>query len=208
MTSIIHEILALPGVLGSCVVDKDKQILLANLPHGFDETMATEVASSVSRIIQMAGMKGMQPQTISIHYNKFILLTLAIDDSAFLVIQCKPGSNTPLITTTASMLAPEISKGIANADIKPEQTSSMASPQEAKGAMTPETVQALESIKQSLFATVGPIADMIFDDCVERWTESNQGNLSRFFELAGYISSELDNPEMFQEFKEKISHYL
>lgn len=208
MTSIIHELLTLPGVLGSCVVDKDKQVLLANLPHGFDETMATEVASNVNRIIQMAGMKGMQPQTISIHYNKFILLTLAIDDSAFLVIQCKPGCNTPLITTTASMLAPEISKGLANAEIKPEHTAAAAAPQGTKEAMTPETIQALESIKQSLFATVGPIADMLFDDCVERWTESNQGNLSRIFELAGYISSELDNPEMFQEFKEKISHYL
>ncbi|MCK5099121.1 MAG: hypothetical protein KAR45_13520, partial [Desulfobacteraceae bacterium] len=66
MNAILKEIVLLPEVVGSCVIDKDLGIQLSDLPDFFTDDMAIEVNKHVGRMIQMAEMKGMEPQTISI----------------------------------------------------------------------------------------------------------------------------------------------
>lgn len=211
MLPIINEILSLPGVLGFCVIDTEHGVQVENLPQGFTPSMADEVNNNVGRMRQMAKLKGLTPQTVVINYNKFIILTLPQPTSSMLVI-CKPGCNTSLVTTTVSMLMPELQQGltktVATPSVPEKNTSTPTDANATNSELSPETQQALDSIKKALFETVGPIADMVFDDCVEQWTATTPGNLSRIIELVGLVSSELDNPELFQEFKTKIAHYI
>lgn len=211
MKTITDEIHILPGVLGSCLISSADELLQENLPLGFSTAMALDVANSVNRMVQMAQVKGMKPRTISISYNKFVILTLTINPTAMLIILCTPACNTPLITTTALMLAPEIAKSLDQPPT-PEEKATPTSPPEKKEnqqtPITPETAQAMEAIKQALFETVGPVADIIFDDCFSKWTTGQQGSLARILEFVGHISGEMDDPPLFQEFKAKISHFL
>lgn len=210
MNVILKEILALPGVQGTCVMDENQNVQIADLPDSFKTTMAADVSSNVGRMMQMAGVKGMESQSIAINYDKFIILGLSLQEKALLLILCAPGSNSALAMTTARMLAPEIEKSLQQNQSQ-EQAPSAAST--GKGAPTAaqvneKTTQALEYLKKSLFETIGPIAEMIYDDCLERWTANNHADISRIFELVGCISTEMDNPELFQEFKGKIASLL
>ena len=208
MNVIIKEILALPGVVGTCVLDAQQTIRLANLPDLFTQEMATDVAANTGRMMQMAGVKGLTPKTISIHYDKFIILALAIQEKSLFLILCKPGCNTPLVTTTSHMLAPELEKTIQQEEQSPTTPADQNNDGTSSHQMDAKTEQALDFIKQSLFETIGPIAEMIYDDCLERWTANNPADISRVFELVGCISTEMDDPDLFQEFKGKIASLL
>jgi predicted regulator of Ras-like GTPase activity (Roadblock/LC7/MglB family) len=210
MNVILKEILALPGVHGTCVIDENQNVQIADLPESFTTTMASDVSSNVGRMMQMAGVKGMESQSIAINYDKFIILALSLQNKALLLIICAPGSNSALAMTTARMLAPEIEKSLQQ-DPGQEQAQTAEPTGQGEPSATQvneKTTQALDYLKQSLFETIGPIAEMIYDDCFERWTENNHADISRIFELVGCISTEMDNPDLFQEFKGKIASLL
>jgi len=213
MNTISKEFSILPGVLGSCVSGQDNAIHLSDLPAFFSAAMVSETSSSIGRMIQMARVKGLAPQTMSIRYDKFDIIAKPITPDATLLIICEPGSNTALVTTTAQMLAPEIEKNLAQASPTQETTTEPKPEPEIASETSPDVIDsqtsnALSQIKQALLDTVGPVADMVYEDCIERWTASSPANISRIIELVGCISSEIDNPDLFEEFKEEISALL
>jgi predicted regulator of Ras-like GTPase activity (Roadblock/LC7/MglB family) len=213
MNTISKEFSILPGVIGSCVLGQDNALHLSDLPVFFTTAMVTEACNSIGRMIQMAKVKGLEPQTMSIRYDKFDIIAKPIDSNATLLIICEPGSNTALVSTTAQMLAPEIEKILVHAPPAQEAVGVSEPEPETANETSPDfidnqTSSALSQIKQALFDTVGPVADMVYEDCLERWTASSPANISRIFELVGCISSEIDNPDLFEEFKQEISALL
>lgn len=211
MNTLSKEFAILPGVIGSCMFVRGEGMLLSSLPDFFTEVMVEEAANNIGRMMQMAEVKGLDPQTMSIHYDKFDIIAMPVNSSTILLVLCEPGSNTSLVSTTARMLGPELEK-MLNQVPKPEKEPPAARPptksKENQDSIDKKTSHALSSIKQALFDTVGPIADMVYDECLERWTTDNPPDVSRIFELIGCISGEIDNPELFDEFKEKIAALL
>ncbi len=213
MDTILQELTILPGVMGCYVFIKDAGVACSNLPESFTEEMATEAAVSLNRMLQMAEVKGLAPQSISITYDKFIVLSMPINPTATLMALCDPGGNVALAATTVCMLAPELNKAVAQQVSNTEQSTpaeeEAPSKQKSDTAIDNEkTTAAMEQIKTALFQTVGPIADIVFDDCLETWTRNNPADISRIFELIGCLSGEIDNPDLFEEFKGKISSLL
>ncbi len=210
MNTLSKEFAILPGVLGSCVSVRGEKTLLSSLPDFFTDIMIEETANNTGRMMQMAEVKGLDPQTMSIRYDRFDIVAMPISASSMLLVLCEQGSDTSLVSTTAGMLAPELKKMIeqAPAAVAEPTPEPQTEPKENLDYINKQTTHALNSIKQALFDTVGPIADMVYDECLERWTTNNTPDISRIFELIGYISGEIDNPELFEEFKEKISSLL
>lgn len=217
MNTISKEFSILPGVMGSCVCGQDNTLHLSDLPVFFTDAMINETSTSIGRMIQMAKVKGLAPQTMSIRYDKFDIIAKPIESGGTLLIICEPGSNTALISTTAQMLSPEIEKILAQ-EPATRKTGAEKVPQPAAKAeienetapdfIDNQTSSALSQIKQALLDTVGPVADMVYEDCLERWTASSPASISRIIELVGCISSEIDNPDLFEEFKQEISALL
>ncbi|MEN8189552.1 MAG: hypothetical protein ABFS19_06865 [Thermodesulfobacteriota bacterium] len=71
-----------------------------------------------------------------------------------------------------------------------------------------ETDQALDKIKKALFETVGPIADMVYEDCFEQWESGGTPDISRISSMIDHIEEEIDDQKLFAEFKGKISSLL
>ena len=202
MNPIAHEFSVLPGVIGTCVSVLSKDMLFSSLPDYFTNGMVNDVSNNMGRMMQMASVKGLEPQTMAIRYDKFDIVAMQIESDAMLLVLCEVGSNTSLIATTACMLAPEIVKALQQ---QPEEKIANSTP---PPKVNTQTSQALDEIKQALLGTVGPVADLVFDECMERWTVSNPPDISRIFELIGCLSGEIDNSELFEEFKGKISTLL
>jgi len=211
MNTISKEFAILPGVIGSCLSVRDKGMLFSNLPDSFTESMGEETASNIGRMTQMAELNGLKPQTTSILYDKFNIFAMPVESGAILLVLCEPESNTSLIATTANMLAPEIAKLVSQSPKPANKPVPKPEPKPAEKIQKPQeqisyqTTQALSHIKRALFDTIGPVADVVYEDCLERWTANNPQDVSRLFKLVACISREIDNPALFQEFKEKIT---
>lgn len=163
--------------------------------------MVKEASNSINHMLQMAKTKGLDPQTMAIRYDTIDLIAMPVD-TAMLLIICKSGSNTALIATTACILAPEIETMLDQELIAPDENISLDTP-ETQPAQdnTRETTRTLNNLQEALLTTIGPAAGIIYDDCFEFWTTSNPPDVSRIAELVGYISTELNDPKMFAEFK-------
>ena len=112
MNTISQEFAILPGVIGSCVADRDKGTFFSSMPAYFTDSMVKEASNNIGRMMQMATVKGLDPQAMSIRYDKFIVIAMPIDSNANLLILCEHGSNISLVCTTANMLGPEIKKAL------------------------------------------------------------------------------------------------
>ncbi len=207
MKTVLQELAVLPGVIGSCVSVNNTDILASSLPEFFSNTMATDANSNIKRMMQMAKVKGLAPQTMSIRYDKFTILAIPVDETSTLLVLCEPGSNTSLVATTASMLGPEIGKKLTQPQKKKVVSPETVNSEEQK-YINSKTSKALEQIKTALFDTVGPVADMVYEDCFLHWTEYKPGDVGRIFEFLACISKEIDNDDLFGEFKSKISSLL
>lgn len=206
MKTVLQELAILPGVIGSCVSTNDTDILASSLPEFFSNSMATDANSNIKRMMQMAKVKGLAPQTMSIRYDKFTILAIPVDEASTLLVLCEPGSNTSLVATTASMLGPEIEKKLSQP--QKETTASETTNSKEQEYINSTTTKALKQIKTALFDTVGPVADMVYEDCFLHWTEEKPADVGRIFEFLACISREIDNDELFAEFKSKISSLL
>jgi len=207
METVLQELAILPGVIGSCVSIDNKKVLASSLPKSFSNSMATDATSNIKRMMQMAKVKGLAPQTMSIRYDKFTILATPVDESSTLLVLCEPGSNISLVATTASMLGPDIKKKLGQ-----PQTKKTAPPKtvnkEEQEYINSKTTKALAQIRTALFDTVGPVAEMVYEDCYLHWTEEKSADVGRVFEFLACISREIDNDELFREFKTKISSLL
>ena len=211
MDAILKEILSLPEVAGACVIDEDLGIQMSGLPDFFTEAMAMEANKHVGRMVKMSEMKGIEPQVISINFDKFIIIALSLSESFLLLMLCNPSCNTPLVINTANILAPELKKAVESSIITIEYSPADSASEAAEASLeqvSPETTKALEHVKQSLFETVGPIAEMVFSDCIEQWTESSPPDISNISKLVDYISMEINNPELAKEFNSKVAPIL
>jgi len=207
MKTVLQELAILPGVIGSCISVNNTDVLASSLPDFFSDTMATDASSNIKRMMQMAKVKGLAPATMSIRYDKFTILTIPIDNNSLLLVICEPGSNTSLVATTASMLAPEIEKKLGQQQQQESKTDKITVTQKQE-YINPKTTNALKQVKTALFETVGPVADMVYEDCFLNWTENKPADIGRIFELLACISREIDNDEFFAEFKGKITSLL
>ncbi len=208
MKTVLQELAVLPGVIGSCIVVNNVDILAPSLPDFFDDTMARDASNNIKRMMQMAAVKGLTPKTMSIRYDRFTILTIPVNSNSVLLVLCETGSNTALVTTTATMLGPELDRTLGSGP-QTEQSAPVAEalPKQPK-EITEETSKALAQLKEALFATVGPVADMVYEDCRQRWSEKGEEDIARIFELLACISQEIDNSDLFAEFKGKISSLL
>jgi predicted regulator of Ras-like GTPase activity (Roadblock/LC7/MglB family) len=207
MKTVLQELAILPGVIGSCISIENTDILASSLPEFFSNTMATDANSNIKRMMQMAKLKGLAPQTMSIRYDKFTILAIPVNEESTLLVLCEPQSNTSLITTTASILIPEIKKKL-HLPQKKKGTAPKTDNSEEAEYINSKTTDALEQIKTALFETVGPAADMVYEDCLLDWTENKPADIGRISELIACISREIDNDELFSEFKSRISSLL
>ena len=206
MKTVLHELSMLPGVIGSCI-NVDNTIPAASLPASFSRSMAKDAANSIRRMIQMAKVKGLAPASMSIRYDKFTVLAVPVTDISLLLVLCSQDDNISLVATTASMLVPEIEKKIKQPQPEEIVIPAPLTPKEPE-YINAETSKALKQVKTALFETVGPIADVIYEDCFLRWTENKPADIGRIFELLACIAKDLDNDGFFAEFKDKIASLL
>ncbi|MCX5881716.1 MAG: hypothetical protein NTU74_07925, partial [Deltaproteobacteria bacterium] len=181
MKDVLNEIDVLPGVVGSCLFSKERGQLCSGLPPAFTDEAVLTIANRVARLVQMGGMVDMDVQTIALRYDMYTIMTMPVDTDTLLVIACESRSNCSLIATTISMLAGELQSRLAKLGKEPKpssDTQEIAGKSDA-GQDAEKTASLLKQLRVALAFVVGPMADMIFDDNVDLWTQKKPASTSR-----------------------------
>jgi cellobiose-specific phosphotransferase system component IIB len=210
MNDILNEIAFLSGASGSFIYSRDKGVFHACLPEFFTEIMAEEAAGNIARMIRLAAMKGLDTQTFSISYDRFDILTVPVNETSLLLIICETGSNTSFVVATVSTLISNIDKLLTESPVQLTElqvTEDSDIFESSPGEMDSKTADALDDIRKALSETmIGPVADMVYEECFEKWTEDDSADFQRIPKLLNYISNEIDNPQIYKGFQRKIAH--
>jgi hypothetical protein len=190
MQKVLNEIADLPGVVGSCLFNREKGKMCSGLPSAFSDETVQIIATHTSRIVQMGKMVDMDIQSISLRYNTYSVVTMPVDTETVLLTACVSQANTSLVTTTLSVLSDELKN-----DLEP------------KNDVDPEAAVPIEPLlaqmRESLAFVIGPMADMIFDDHLDAWMKTGYAAPSRLSELVEMIVTELDEDSV-DEFRRKV----
>ena len=216
MDTILKEITALPGVLGSFIYSHEFEIAASKMPAIFKENAIKIIGSQLLQTIQSGKTSDFDLAGMEIKYDESLIIGKTIDDNTVLVTICEPTVNKSLIAMTSGMLVADIQSALENfvPTVKtPTGTPSQTKKPEIKTPKKEATIDSslapiLEEIKDVLAHVVGPIAGPILKDSIEIWAQKSETTKDKLPELAEIICAELNDLSMIKEFMKMARKFL
>lgn len=208
MKDVFKEIAVLPGVAGSCLFSKSRGNICSELPADFSDDRIRDVAHHCSRLMQMAEVAGLGLQVLALRFDRFTLLAMPVDKDTSLLTVCDAESNCSLVATTISMLAGDLASWLGSSRSGPGRDGTPAPSTPPVEAITEELSPLLQGIGEALAFAIGPVADLVLEDHLDRWRRKGPQTRTRLGELVEMLSEEIDDEESIAEFKKRVEKVL
>ena len=204
MERLLREIATIPGVIGSCVYNRNRGVLYRDLDTTLTADMLEEVGMHVVRLVQMGRMCGITVRSGHFRFDRFTLIGISLGSETVLMIVCGLQSNCSLIATTAGMLVADMHEAIAG----PGATQAGALQGADSDGLDVEMEEFYHDIEQALAAAIGPVATVVMQDYLEKWRANGPVIPARLSELAAMLAEEIGDEERIAEFRSRIQDIL
>ncbi len=195
MKETLDDLKDLSGVTGACLFHTQNGVIGTNLPSIFTEAKLTEIAKLLAKLLGAGRISFDDLTDIALQYDESVILARGINDSMLIFLMCDPGVNQNLITMSLNLLQQELQ----TQDIS-------APPKKTPSSATAENVSpVLAQIKEQLPQILGPMADFIFDDVMDKWKEQGKHALSDLPELLELLVEEVHNDDQASRLRAVIS---
>ena len=215
MEKLLREIAAIPGVTGSCVFDRHRGPLCRDLDSPLTAEMFRDVGMHLVRLVQMGGMCGLSVRSSHFRFDRYTVVGIPLDNGAILMTICETQANCSLIATTAGMLVADMCDSLAGrggeTGPEPESDAAPTSGQESEtdAAGTDLEMEGyLRDIEQALAGAIGPVAEVVMQDFLEKWRANGPVIPARLSELAAMLAEEIGDEELASEFRSRIQDII
>ncbi len=206
MRKLLNEISVIPGVTGSCIFDKKEGPLCKDLHPSLSEDLVQTIGIHLVRLLQMGSMSDLQVKSIHFRYDKYAVVGMPLDSGVVLMTICEAHANCSLVATTAAMLAADmredLDQGVIDTLSLSDQLEHLGSEDDAV-AMQPIYTK----IEEALAGAIGPIAGMIMQDHLDQWKTEGPEVTTRLSDLVSRLLAEIGDPNLAQEFSNKIKGF-
>jgi len=203
----------IPGVIGGMLTDERGTILAQSFPSTFDQGMLKRTADLL--LDNTAGMQdatgGAKLFDMRFELGRIIIKTLP---RMFLVMLCNSSVNVQLLLISINVASTNLEK-IAHS--VPERTIEAPVVQASTGGLKPSPSELIENspiaaslsgIQADLAKFLGPMAKIVFVECVEKWLESHQPSMETLPELIKIINPEINDREKIIQFTQMVDKYM
>jgi hypothetical protein len=213
MESVLRQINSVAGTIGSMVCDGQGRLLAHVFPALFDRstlrTVVTVVTENVTGLFEVTG--GVNLLDLRYQNGRVVIRKIS---GGYIILLCESSSNFQLITISMNIAQNIIEKNMKDSAAVMSPVMKMASTPvsgmaaaQAYSEQGPLTVE-LQELQSVLAKLIGPMAKIIFLECVERWISTHgptQGALSHLVEI---IVKEMDDPAKRLEYRQRVARYL
>jgi hypothetical protein len=208
MDELLQEIKMLPGVKGVFVYIGHPDIIFSDVPDGYDHATLKQIEVSVERIFKMNAPCNLSVNSVEMLFNDTMLLIKHVGKDSGIVALCEPKANFALINMTSNMLVSELSQAAQKAQGNPAEAMKAPSARKA-GAPIKDFSQAKQEeplkgaipvYQDALAKAIGPIAEMIVQETIEKWFEAGDCTKDRFGELVDMFCIEIGDANLEKEF--------
>ncbi len=216
MNKVLNKLNSVPGVVGSMICNDQGHVMAHLFPQGIDTEMLKSVASLLTDNIPVFQECTGGSRTFNFKYEKGRIV-VRHDHDRYYVLLC---SNTVAVNIQIlDMIIDVASKQLdKSASSEPEKQSTISTPaQKAPIAATHNPAELIEKgplssslsgMQASLTKFLGPMAKIIFTECIEKWLETNQPSKDAFPELIEIINLEINDNNKSAQFRQMIAPYL
>lgn len=201
MMHLIDDLKVIPGVIGACVFHYGEGLKMNNLPAIFKPERLNAVGSHLQRL-HAAGQLSLSGLTdVVVSFDESAIVARELGEDYLVYVICDPSYNANLLSVSLNLLKEEFSssgfsEALAgsekNAEGRDESSADISS--EEAGMRADQLKAVLEEIKADLARHVGPMAEFIFDEAYEDWTEEG-ADFSRIDALTDELVQGIDDEE-------------
>jgi predicted regulator of Ras-like GTPase activity (Roadblock/LC7/MglB family) len=213
MEEVLKQIKTVPGTLG-CLVYNDHGHVVSHLfPSIFDQKMLSAAVATVSEKLAGLGDYTGGVKMADFRFQNGRIVAKPVDGGC-LVILCESTVNLQALIISLNVAIKQVERILKTVDSAPQQTqaapkaapSSKASPQDLieKGALSPY----LQGMQTTLAKFLGPMAKIIFLECVEKWLQEQQPAKSTLPQLVDIVAAEIGDPAKTSDYRQRVSTFL
>ena len=204
MDTLLHEITALPKVLGCFVYSGKKGVTSSSMPPIFTKNTINVMGTLLARSKQIGTKAKLNVDSIDIRYNEIIIIAKPFDENTVLATICEPGVNRPLLDMSINMVINDVRESLSSDQPTAATPPSKTGTQEEDAVLKP----ILAKMHEELADAIGPIATPVIDDCLDKWATQGPKSQKRLPDLAWMICNEIDDKTLESTFMEKIKKFL
>jgi hypothetical protein len=224
MEDLLQEIKMLPGVSGVVVYLGQPDLTFSDVPDNYQEETLKQMQVAMERIFKMNSSCNLSVNSLEILFDESMVLAKRVGSSATLVAICEPDANFALVNMTSNMLIGELARAVEEIRKNPDaakkaKPKAQAKPQaKPKAAPAPagtasyaeaKEVEPLKSaipvFQESLAKAIGPIAEMIVKETLEKWLAAGPCTTERFSDLINAFCHEIGDHDLEKEFRNDVS---
>jgi len=211
MKEVLKQINAVAGTIGSMAYDDQGQLLAHVFPSIFDENMLRGAIATVS-----GNLPGLDDMTGGVKMVDFRFqngrVVVRPVDGGCLVLLCESTINLQTLIISVNIAVKKMEKILKADNYSPQQASAPAPVAAAvssrdlieKGPFSPQ----LQGMQTILAKFLGPMAKIIFLECLDKWLLTNQPVKSALPQLVDIVVTEIGDPAKMTEYRQKVSVLL
>jgi len=213
MDEVLKQIKTVPGTLGCMVYDDHGHLVSHLFPSIFDQKMLSAAVATVSE-----NLPGLRDYTGGVRMIDFRFqngrAVIKPVDGGCLVILCESTVNLQSLLISLNLAAKQVEKHLKVPTPVP-QSAAAAPKAVANVTVSPQDLiekgpiaSYLQGMQTTLAKFMGPMAQFIFLECVEKWLQDHQPVKASLPQLVDIVAAELGEPAKMTDYRQKVSSFL
>ena len=213
MDEVLKQIKTVPGTLGCMVYDDHGHLVSHLFPSIFDQKMLSAIVATVSE--NLPGLKdytgGVRMVDFRFQNGRAVIKPV---EGGCLVILCESTVNLQSLLISLNLAAKQVENRLKTPTVAPPQAAE-ASKAVATVSVSPQDLidkgplaSYLQGMQTTLAKFMGPMAQFIFLECIEKWLQDNQPVKTALPQLVDIVAAELGEPAKVSEYRQKVSSFL
>ena len=214
METILSQINSVPGMIGSMVCDDQGHLLARVFPPSFDAKVLKEAVSVFTD--NLPGLRGLTDDIVMFDFRclngRIIIRPVA---KGYLILLCSSAVNLQFLTISMNVAVKKLEKLDGTLPGSPEQDAPHPVASAPAGTRSPEELlesgplsSTLQAMRMSLAKVLGPMARIIFMECVEKWLAANLPSKATLPHLVTIIAKEIDDRDKSARYREMVAYLM
>lgn len=214
MESILSELASVQGLTGAFIYQSPGTILQNILPPIFKPARLLNMGKALVKIHGAGALNFPELTEVVLNFDESTVITRSIADKTWLIILGESDLNVNMVTLSVNLLLDDFKGSLERAPVLESAGSPMPevhppagkepppSPKDLmeRGSLAPD----LQAMQAALAKVMGPMAKIIFLECLEKWLQRTPPSRDKLPELTNLVSRELADPEKAAKYHQLI----
>ncbi|MBL0311725.1 MAG: hypothetical protein IPP78_03225 [Holophagaceae bacterium] len=205
MESILNELTHVQGLTGAYIYQAPGTILQNILPPIFKPARLLSMGKALTKIHGAGALNFPDLSDVILSFDESTVITRSIAEKTWLIILGEPDVNVNMVTLSVNLLLDdfkgslELAPGADSAGFPipeaPAATTKVPAPS-SKDLLEHGLLAAdLQAMQGALAKVIGPMAKIIFLECLEKWLQRNAPSREKLPALTDLVLREIADPE-------------